>query len=600
MKKLSLFTFLILVLLAGCKKADLAGDEVTGEGLVGFAIKSPVSGTEVILNAATPSAPIEITWSEAKPGLNTKPTYTFLATQKTTGTFEVPLIQVPADNAGLDTKLTLTHKQLDDALKAKGIADGAKAELTWTIKADNGSTVILASNVFNITVTRFKDGASPFILLAPASSTTPVAIDPGSTTQSITFRWTRSFPAAGGPAVSYRVLFSPEGNFSSPLFSLTPNPAPADTTASISYKALSDTLTAKGLTNLSAPTALKWTVVATSGSWRQQADFVNDIAVLREVRLYMPGNYQTATGNGADWTPANAPELLRDLRPGLANNLYYTYIYLPANAEFKITQGRTWDVNYGGTGGNLVLNSSDNIKVTTAGVYRVSVNRTTLKYNVMAGRMGFVGGATAAGWTPANVFPNNALSFIGTNLFLGIADFTADEWKLIDNNEWNNGSNTPDDTRSYGTKTGNILSVNGDNFATVNPPGRYRVIWDGRDSSALKYDMTAAAQMRVVGDGMDVPGVNDWDPGSSPQMNYLGQGRWQIRLSLKAGKDIKFLAGNAWGAFDYEDNGDNGSTGSNTNRKLKWDGGGNFKTPAVAGTYTIILDEYAQTMQINP
>ena len=73
---------------------------------------------------------------------------------------------------------------------------------------------------------------------------------------------------------------------------------------------------------------------------------------------------------------------------------------------------------------------------------------------------------------------------------------------------------------------------------------------------------------------------------------------WSITLTLVAGKDIKFLAGNAWGAFDYEDN-SGGSTATGTPRKIKWEGGDNFKTPATTGSYTITLNEYTQTVTIN-
>jgi hypothetical protein len=83
-------------------------------------------------------------------------------------------------------------------------------------------------------------------------------------------------------------------------------------------------------------------------------------------------------------------------------------------------------------------------------------------------------------------------------------------------------------------------------------------------------------------------------------MTYIGNGRWQLRINLVAGKDIKFLAGNAWGAFDYEDNGDNGTAGTTINRKIKWDGGDNFKTPATSGSYLITLDEHTQTVTITP
>src|SRR5678809_163941 len=136
----------------------------------------------------------------------------------------------------------------------------------------------------------------------------------------------------------------------------------------------------------------------------------------------MPGGYQAATGNGNDWDLPTAPQLIRDLRPGLLNNMFYIYIYLPANAEFKFTQGPAWTVNYG-TGaapGTLALNGG-NLTVPAAGFYRISINRNTLEYNIMQGRMGAVGQLN--NWTPGDVFPNYALGNSGTNLFVGLVDF---------------------------------------------------------------------------------------------------------------------------------------------------------------------------------
>jgi len=214
--------------------------------------------------------------------------------------------------------------------------------------------------------------------------------------------------------------------------------------------------------------------------------------------------------------------------------------------------------------------------------------------------MGFVGGGTGAGWTPPNVFPNYAMGNAGTNLFVGLTNLAAGGWKLIDNNAWNNGSNAADETRSYGTPLGDgsTLEVNGANFNDVATAGRYRAIWDGRDVNNIKYFISPGTEMRVVGDGIDQVGVNDWDPASSPQMTYGGNGVWTITITLKANKDIKFLAGNAWGAFDYEDN-SGGSQATGTARAIKWEGGNNFKTPTAAGTYTITLDEGKQTVTIN-
>lgn len=59
--------------------------------------------------------------------------------------------------------------------------------------------------------------------------------------------------------------------------------------------------------------------------------------------------------------------------------------------------------------------------------------------DIREGRMGFVGGATGAGWTPPNVFPTYGMGLAANNLFVGITEFTTGGWKLIDHNDWNNG-----------------------------------------------------------------------------------------------------------------------------------------------------------------
>jgi hypothetical protein len=451
------------------------------------------------------------------------------------------------------------------------------------------------SNIVKLTVTPFSDPSKFTSTATTVTGTLPTASE-----KALTFSWSPSFVGYTG-VVTYTLQYDSSGkNFASPqeiavgasIFSKDLTKGEVNTTA-LNEKVAGGSVS-KIDYRVKATTAQGATAFSNAVSVT-----VNTYVPL--LRFYLPGGYQASTGNGTDWDPPTAPEFVRDLRPEALNKLYYMYIFLPAGAEFKVTQGRSWDVNYGGAGGNLSATGA-NLTVATAGVYRVSIDVANMKYDIREGRMGVVGGATGAGWTPPNVFPNYALGVAGTNLFVGLTNFTADGWKMIDHNDWNDASFTVTNARSYGSAgpSGSSLFVNGDNMPNVTTAGRYRVIWDGRNVDNVKYEMSLASEMRVVGNGIDVAGVTDWDPPTSPQMTYAGNGVWTITLALKADKEIKFLAGNAWGAFDYEDNGNNNTAGGTIKRKIKWDGSDNFKTPSAAGTYTITLNENAQTVTIAP
>ena len=595
MKKL-LFIFIgFIVLLVSCKKADLVGNDATGEGLVPFSLKTPTSGTNLVLNAATPNATVDITWNPSTPGLNTPPTYKWIAALKATGNLESPVISIPSGNGGKDAKLTLTYKQIDDALKAAGVADGAKTDLIWSVEADNGSTKIIAQNMFNLSVTRFKDGTTPFSILGPTSTTNAVTINPNATSDSLRFNWTRSTPATAGTGVKYKVSFYKDDASTAPLFTMNSRNAGADSVLAVSYKDLSDSLTKYGFANMSAVAGLKWNVTATSGTWSQMSDFTNQVYIAREVKLYLVGG-----STPADWTPSQALRFIEDESRAGVFYIYtrlttggFGFKFLAENTDWNAPGQKVYgDVAESGTSGNL-LQSNDSKNILTPegdGVYRITVDLTNNKYYVQKqhGRMGFVGGGTTADWNPPAVFPAQEMGFISTNLFLGITNVTNNgEFKMLDNADWPNGNLNY--TRDYeDAGSGKLKESGGDNFKWTEATGPVRVIWDYRDVKNPTYIMNSAAEMRVVGNGMQ--GVAEWNPGASPKMTYAGNGKWTITLDLLAGKEIKFLAGNDWGAFDYEDAGGG---------RIKWEGGDNFKTPAASGSYTITLDEYKGTITIQ-
>ncbi|MFT3826494.1 MAG: SusE domain-containing protein [Chitinophagaceae bacterium] len=583
MKKIFCLSFIIAALFANCKKPELAGDDVTGEGLVGFTLLTPSSGVNLVLNSALTDSTIDITWNASKPGLYTAPTYKWVAALKTGGDLTSPLLSIPSNNSGKDTKLTLTYKQIDDALAAKSIAAGAKTDLVWSVVASNGSTDLMASNQFFISFTRFQDGASPFVLLGPASSAANIEINPSSTTDNFTFNWTKSKPAKTASGLKYRVWFYTDDNSATPVFSAPSNNSGNDSLLTISWKSFSDSLSAHGYTDFSTIAQLKWKVAATSGTWTQWSDYTNQFHVVRLVRMYIVGKM---TG----WDINSPVEIVADKANGRLGKVFYTYMKLEIGDEFKfVKEPGNWGSAYGAVSGSAGsyttgYNQGDNFKITTAGIYRLTIDLGANMAYIQQKQVGVVG--NMQGWDPGNPIYGGLLA---TNKFLIIAGSSgSDEFKLHDGPVWDNS--TPDKARWWGIGSSvGLLDVDGNGANLVaNSTPRTRVIWNGTDPQQLKYEISAANEMRVVGDG--ISGVNAWDPGTSPQMTYMGNGKWQITLTLLAGKQIKFLAGNAWGAFDYEDAGGG---------KIRYDGSDNFNTPG-AGSYTIVLDEYAGTITMTP
>lgn len=577
---------LVTIAIASCDKKDMLAVYQKGNDITLTANKTMV----VAAPADSLNNVIDFSW--------TSPNY---ATDTSNYKFILEIDSAGRNFSRKNTKIvtgalgtSLTGKELNNIVLNYGFSTGVAYQMDVRVTSSYGNNnEKYISNTVQVMITPYND---PSVLTSSASSVTPALATAGQ--NALTFSWSPSFNGYTG-TVNYVIEYDSAGkNFTAPqeiavganLFSRSV------TQGEINETALNSGVPGGNLGKVEY--RLKATTAQGAISYSNVV-MVTIQSYVPILRFYLPGGYQAATGNGNDWSPETAPELIRDLRSAVFNDMYYIYIYLPAGAEFKVTQGRSWDVNYGGSGGNLSPGGA-NFSVSTAGVYRVSINRTTLKYDIRPGRMGFVGGATGAGWEPSNVFPPYALGAPATNLFVGLTNFTTDGWKLIDNDQWNDGSNSVGETRSYGATggSGSTMEINGGNFPNITTAGRYRVIWDGRDVDNIKYEISPATEMRLVGDGIDQAGVNDWDPPTSPQMTYSGNGIWTITVGLKASKSIKFLAGNAWGAFDYEDN-SGGSQATGTPRNIKWEGGGDFKTPVTAGTYTIILNENQQTVTIN-
>jgi hypothetical protein len=601
MKNKILYTLLAFVAIAfGCKKTEF--DEMSkGEALGTFSTAAPVNNTIWVLNSATPNAKVVFSWSAAKPGVSTIPTYKFVAALKT-GSLDAPLLEIPSDNSGKGTTLTFTQKQLDDALKAKSIGDGIKVDLIWAVKATNGDMTVSTSPALNIAITRMGDGVSNFLLYGPVSSNTPVVINPNATTDFMNFKWQKSFPGVTANLTKYQIKFVAKGgNFSTPLFTYTSNTSGLDSALAISYKDISDKLTAAGYTDQATPVALQWTVEASSGSFKKTADYVNDLVITREVKMFLVGG-----DTPASWTAEDALPMIADAsNPGT----FYIYVKLNAgNGGLKFLNQQQWpggslnSSDWGmkpGTPGDAAVDNEVNIEnYGASGVYRVTFDQKNLKYYVQAdhGMMGAVGGATPAGWNPPTVFtgsitpptyPSQGLNFMGTNKFLGFVTLASgQEWKFIDGDAWPSGGPVSQ-TRDYGkgATDGVLAESNEANIATTGATGLRRIIWDGTDIKNLKYSVTDGTVFLV---GNATAGGWDNSAGNAllPAMTYSGNGKWTVTTNLTVG-EFKFIV--TKGNWDYNYGGSAGVIA---------DGGANLVI-AADGNYTIKLDEYNRTYSIT-
>lgn len=488
---------------------------------------------------------------------------------------------------------SFTGKEINGILLKYGFNIGTAYDLDFRITSSYGNNnERYLSNVVKVKITPYND---PSVL---TTSATNVVCSPATQSDlATTFNWSRSFNGYTSP-VTYVIQYdSATKNFSNPK-----TIAVGDdiyTKASI-QRELNDNGLNCGITG-GTTGKVEYRIKATTAQGAVNYSNVVSITIKTyPVKLYLVGG-----STPAGWTPAAATPFITDPRfPGV----FYTYATLNAGGGgFKLLSENTdWstptqviygDVNGAGNTGNLTtVSGGNNIAVSADGVYRITVDLANMKYYLQTGGLGAVGLVGGfQGWSP----PGPKMACFAPNRLILLQDMNNNvEFKFHDGNDWTNSA--LNNSRWYDLSSGGNIFLNGSpglsggNFQWTGATGRVRAIFDYGNVSSPAYVLAAANEMRVVGNG--IQGVPDWDPASSPQMTYAGNGVWTLTLNLVGSKEIKFLAGNAWGAFDYEDNGDAGV--ANT-RKIKWEGGSNFSTPATSGSYTITLDEYKQTVRIQ-
>jgi hypothetical protein len=112
----------------------------------------PESNAVVVLAPAS-DASVDFQWDAAKAADGDFVLYE-IAFDKEGGNFSKPLYKSVSNGGGVETKITLTHKQLNKIANMGGIAASSTGKLIWTVLASKGTNVVVGSSSRTIELNR--------------------------------------------------------------------------------------------------------------------------------------------------------------------------------------------------------------------------------------------------------------------------------------------------------------------------------------------------------------------------------------------------------------------------------------------------------------
>ncbi len=550
-------SIILLILFAGC--TDEVEFSSNTEALGGFRVISPASSTSNhILNSGTPNNAIQFSWTEATPGVSKTPTYMvslFLVDAESAFTSFI------SDSEGTATTLSLSFSNIDQALADASFSAGAEATIQWQVTATNGDVEVETGKT-NITFTRFSsDGIMAFNLLTPDNNPIITADVFGTPNAEVEFTWEEALTTSGAGIIEYTVLFDElDGDFSDPLFSF---PIPSGLSFTMTHQEIGD--------NFASNPNVKWTVTAkitdSTPELKADAKYVNwDVFVINE--LYLVGDH-----NG--WDNATATAFTNE-----GNGAFKLQVDLPAGAGFKFlpTLG-SWNGDWGedpANPGSIIQEEENNVSVTNAGTYVITVDFATLSFTVdeftAPDNLYMVGDHNGWNNATANQFNNDGngvfsltLNFDAGNGFKFLP--TLGSW----DGDWGEDPANP----------GSIIQEEENNVSITNA-GTYVVIVD---FNTLTYNVSSIDNLYMVGDH------NGWDNTTAPQLNSSGNGVFTIVQNFDAGNSFKFLP--TLGSWD----GDWGEDPDNAGKLVQ--NGENNLSIAIAGYYVVSVDFNTLTFKIS-
>jgi hypothetical protein len=263
-----------------------------------------------------------------------------------------------------------------------------------------------------------------------------------------TFKWTEA-DYGFQSAIAYTVQIDFAGkNFATATDLVTTT----ELTASITVGAMNQKLLTMGA-KTNVPSEIEVRVVAKVSDYAEVlASNVSKMSILpykvviEYPSLYLPGNYQAASGYGNDWSPNFAQQIYAVKQ----SNIYEGYVNMVgSDIKFKFTDLPDWSINWGDDGfnGTLEPNGAD-IPVPAAGYYRIKADIGKLTYSYLKTDWGLIGDATPGGWDT----DTNMTYDMATKSWKVTLDLKVGKVKFRSNDSWdlNYGDNDFDGTLEEG------------------------------------------------------------------------------------------------------------------------------------------------------
>lgn len=457
------------------------------------------------------------------------------------------------------SSFSMTVSEFNTAIKNAGV--NTFKDIAIYLRIRSGS---FTSNPILLLVTAYP--TNPPVITDPIAGDSYTLLVTAQDDTAMTVNWTDGvLESTLGVAVNYSIEIAEDGtSFAAPI--AIKNSTNVDN-LSVTHKEFNNAVLSANLVpdvTKNIDLRVKATMTNTAGDVLERISEVISISVTA-FGIDVPDNL-FMVGSHNNWNNTDATQQFNHD----GNGVFTKVQVFGANSEFKLlpTSG-SWDGDWGEdktNPGKIVQDDEQNIKITDAGSYLVTIDYNTLSYTLTNVTTLFAVGSHN-NWN--NTDASQELYTSGNGVFTKVMTFDAGaEFKFLPNSgSWDG------DTGEDAANPGSIIN-DGESNISVADAGTYVVTVD---FTTLTFNLKELPTSLFL-----VGSPNSWNNGTAPAFTKLSEGLFELTIALSDSDEFKFLP--VQGSWDN----DWGESKAHAGMLVR-DDENNVKSPG-NGTYTITVD----------